>query len=130
MTTIRTLLVDDAILVRKALCQILKNTEFEVVGEAGDGRDALEKCRALNPDLVLMDIMLPGMDGITAVRHIAEEHPHTRVVICTALSQDRVIMEALSAGAAHFISKPFLPDQVLRTLRFLFPICPQDGEKH
>lgn len=128
MNRFRTLVVDDAVFVRRAIAQILHPSEFEVVGEATNGREAVQEYRRLQPDVVLMDIMMPEMDGIEAVRQIKQEHPDARIVMCSALGQERVIIEALSAGALDFIVKPFLPDKVLATLRHVMRLSQKSGE--
>lgn len=119
VTKFRTLIVDDTLFIRRLLSQILKQTEFEVVGEAADGAEAIAKYHELAPDFVLMDIMMPGLDGINAVRQIKQAYPGARIVMCSALGQEHLVMEALNAGALDFIVKPFAPENVLRTLRNL-----------
>ncbi len=117
MNKVRTLIVDDTLFVRMMLKQILVKSEFDVVGEAGDGAEAVAKYEALRPDLVLMDIIMPSMSGLDAVRTIMIRYPAARIVMCSALGQESVIAEAVSAGARDYITKPFVPDQVLRALR-------------
>jgi two-component system, chemotaxis family, chemotaxis protein CheY len=119
MTTYRTLVVDDTELIRRMLMQILRNSEFEVVGAAVDGSEAVELYGQLSPDLVLMDIMMPGIGGIEAVRKILEQDAAARIVMCSAFGEDAIVAEALEAGALDFIAKPFIADQVLTTLRAL-----------
>ncbi|MGQ9518115.1 MAG: response regulator [Anaerolineae bacterium] len=117
MNRFRNLVVDDAVFIRRALAQILQASEFEIVGEAANGKEAVQEYRRLLPDVVLMDIMMPEMNGIEAVRQIKQEHPRAKIVMCSAFGQEKVIIEALSAGALDFIVKPFLPEKVLATLR-------------
>lgn len=117
MNKVRTLIVDDTLFVRMMLKQILVKSEFDVIGEAGDGAEAVAKYEALRPDLVLMDIIMPSMSGLDAVRTIMIRYPAARIVMCSALGQESVIAEAVSAGARDYITKPFVPDQVLRALR-------------
>ena len=119
MTTVRTLVVDDTLFIRQMLKQILSHTEFEVVGEAANGEQAVSKYDELAPDLVIMDIIMPGVSGLDAVKQIMEKHPEARIVMCSALGHEHVVVEALSAGARDFIVKPFVPAQVLQTLRTL-----------
>ncbi len=127
MNRFRTLIVDDAVFIRRAIAQILQSSEFEVVGEATNGIEAVQEFRRLLPDVVLMDIMMPGMNGIDAVRQIKQEHPDARIVMCSALGQEKVIIEALSAGALDFIIKPFLPEKVLATLRHVMKLSRPAG---
>jgi two-component system, chemotaxis family, chemotaxis protein CheY len=117
MATIRTLIVDDTMFIRMVLKQVLLKTEFQVVGEAGDGNEAVTKYEELQPDLVVMDIIMPSMSGLDAVRQIMCKYPEADIVMCSALGQDSVIKQALAAGARDYIVKPFVPDQVLGTLR-------------
>lgn len=128
MNRFRTLVVDDAVFIRRALAQILQASEFEVVGEAANGKEAVQEYRRLLPDVVLMDIMMPEMNGIEAVRQIRQEHPDARIIMCSALGQEKVIIEALSAGALDFIVKPFLPEKILATLRHVVRLSKQAGE--
>jgi len=117
MTTHRTLIVDDTALIRRMLAQILSGTEFEVVGVAADGREAVEKFSELSPDFVLMDVMMPGVSGIEAVRQIIAHDPIAQIVMCSAYGEESVVNEALNAGAIDFIQKPFIANDVLETLR-------------
>lgn len=117
MKRIQVLLVDDHALFRKGLAGLLKNEEaFEVVGEAGDGVEALEKARQLKPDIILMDISMPQMDGIEATRKIREVLPSTKVVILTILEEDERLFDAIKAGANGYVLKKVQPDYLLETL--------------
>ncbi len=109
---IRVLIVDDALLIRQMLRTILARGNYEVIGEAADGGEAVTRYDQLRPDVVLLDIMMPEVDGVTALRQIIANHPDARVVMCSALDQKAVITEALQAGARDFIIKPFTPDKV------------------
>jgi len=119
MNTVRTLVVDDALFIRQMLKQIFSRTEFQVVGEAGSAEEAVVKYDTLAPEMVIMDIMMPGTSGIDAVKLILGKDPAARIVMCSALGQETTVEEALAAGARDFIIKPFMPDQVLQTLRAL-----------
>ncbi|GAB4528413.1 MAG: response regulator transcription factor [Anaerolineales bacterium] len=106
MNRYRLLLVDDHTLFREGLAGILNGQpDMEVVGEASDGLEALVKARSLRPDLILMDVQMPGMDGIEAVRHIHKEIPETTVVMLTVRDDDEQLFTALKAGAAGYILK-------------------------
>ena len=112
MTT-RVLIVDDAIFMRTMLRNIFVESGFEVIGEAGNGNDAVEKYRALMPDLTTLDIVMPEKNGIEALKAIIAFDPGARVVMCSALGQESLIIEALEAGARDFIVKPFKPAKVV-----------------
>lgn len=109
----RILIVDDALFMRNMLRNIFSESGFDVVGEAQNGNEAVEKFRELQPDLVTMDIVMPEKNGIEALKEIMSEHKQARIVICSALGQESLIMEALEAGARDFIVKPFKPPKVV-----------------
>lgn len=109
------LICDDAKFARAMLGQILVAGGFTVIGEAGDGNEAVEKTRALKPDLVTMDIVMPHKSGIEAVREILAESPATRIMMCTAMGQEKLFGEALKAGAKACLVKPWSPAKVLQT---------------
>jgi DNA-binding NarL/FixJ family response regulator len=111
---IRVLLVDDDDLMRAGLRSVLSSDEtIAVVGEAGDGRAAIREIRRLRPDLVLMDIRMPGMDGIAATREVLAASPELRVVVLTTFEQDDYIFDALSAGASGFLLKRTTPEELI-----------------
>ena len=112
----RVLIADDASFMRQMIRDIIEPEGFEVVGEASDGLEVVEKYKKLRPDVVMMDIVMPKRSGIDAVRAIKAEDAGARVVMCSALGQDALVSEALQAGARDFIVKPFKPDAVLATL--------------
>jgi two-component system chemotaxis response regulator CheY len=111
--TARVLIVDDALFMRTMLRNIFVESGFEVVGEAGNGNEAVERFRALGPDLTTMDIVMPEKSGIEALKQIIALDPRARVVMCSALGQESLIIEALEAGARDFIVKPFKPAKVV-----------------
>ena len=111
------LVVDDAAFMRMMLKDILTKSGYEVVGEAGDGAQALEKYRSLKPDLVLMDITMPNVGGIEALQNIKEEFPEASVIMCSAMGQQSMVIEAIQAGAKDFVVKPFQADRVLESIR-------------
>jgi len=114
----RTVLIcDDAIFMRTVLGDILREAGFDVVGEAETGREAVAKYRELQPDLVTMDIVMPDMGGIDAVREIIKEHPKARIIMCSAMGQQALVVEAIQAGARDFIVKPFQPARVLEAVQ-------------
>lgn len=112
----RVLIIDDAMFMRHTLRVILEKNEYEVVGEAGDGPTGILKFKELSPDIVTMDITMPEMDGITAIREIKKVDPEAKIVVISAMGQQTSIMEAIAAGAQRFIVKPFKDDIVLKTL--------------
>ena len=108
----RILVVDDAMFMRVMVSQIIETLGHEIVGEAKNGREALEKYQELTPDLVIMDITMPEVDGIEGVRLIRKEYPDARIIICSAMGQQEMVVKAIQAGAKDFIVKPFQPDRV------------------
>ncbi len=114
----RTVLIcDDAIFMRSMIADILKQAGFEVVGEAETGAQAVERYRELKPDLVTMDIVMPDMGGIDAVRNIVSEDPEARILMCSAMGQQALVIEAIQAGARDFVVKPFQPSRVLEAVQ-------------
>ena len=113
---VRVLVVDDAAFMRMMVKDILTKNGYEVVGEAENGMKALEKYQELKPDLVTMDITMPEMDGIAAVKEIKAADPNAKVVMVSAMGQQAMVIEAIRSGAADFIVKPFQPDRVLEAL--------------
>lgn len=116
MTTV--LLVDDQALLRMGFRLVLESEpDLEVLGEASDGQVALEQVAALQPDVVLMDIRMPGMDGIEATRRLAVEHPSVRVLVLTTFDVDELAFAALRAGASGFLLKNARPDELVEAIR-------------
>lgn len=114
----RTVLVcDDAIFMRTMLGDILRQAGFEVVGEAETGEQAVERYRELKPDLVTMDIVMPDMGGIDAVREIVKTDPDAKILMCSAMGQQALVIEAIQAGARDFVVKPFQPSRVLEAVQ-------------
>ncbi len=113
------LIVDDMPFMRAALKNILSDYGYEVGGEAANGQEAVEQYRALRPALALIDITMPVMDGITATRAILAGDPEARIILCATMGQKNRLVEALHAGAADFLIKPFRPDRVLDSVRKL-----------
>ena len=114
---VRVLLVDDDDLMRAGLRSVLSSDEtIEVVGEAGDGRGVVKLIRELRPELVLMDIRMPGLDGISATREVLAAEPEVKVVILTTFEEDDYIFEALSAGASGFLLKRTKPEELIAAI--------------
>lgn len=114
---IKVLVVDDAAFMRMMIKDILSKNGYEIVGEAENGAKALEKFQELNPDLTTMDITMPEMDGITAVKEIKKINPSAKVIMCSAMGQQAMVIEAIQSGARDFIVKPFQADRVLEAVR-------------
>nr|WP_312524244.1 response regulator [Anaerospora sp.] len=110
------LICDDSAFMRMMLRRVLEENGHEVVGEAGDGEQAVQLYNEYSPDLVTMDITMPKMDGIEAVRNIHSNNSSARIVMVTAIGQQSIITAAIEAGAADFIVKPFDPVQVIATI--------------
>jgi two-component system chemotaxis response regulator CheY len=111
------LVCDDAIFMRTMISDILSQAGFEIVGEAESGVQAVEKYRALKPDLVTMDIVMPDMGGIEAVREICKNDPEAKILMCSAMGQQALVVEAIQAGAKDFVVKPFQPSRVLEAVQ-------------
>ncbi len=111
------LIVDDLAFIKFVLRDILEKSGFRVVAEASNGEEAIRHYQEKRPDAVLMDITMPGMDGLTALKRIREIDPGARVIICSALGQQKLIMQAIQLGARDFIVKPFQPQRVVAALK-------------
>jgi len=110
------LIVDDAAFMRMMIKEILTKNGFEVVGEAGDGVEAVEKYNELKPDLVTMDITMPEMDGIMALKEIKKKDANAKIIMCSAMGQQAMVIDAIQAGAKDFIVKPFQADRVIEAI--------------
>ena len=113
----RVLIVDDAAFMRMMIKDILTKNGYEVAGEAENGKIASEKYKELAPDLTLMDITMPEMDGIQALKKIKEGDPGAMVIMCSAMGQQAMVIESIQSGAKDFIVKPFQADRVLEAVK-------------
>jgi len=113
----RILIVDDAAFMRMMLRDILTKNGYEVAAEAENGAQAVEKYKEVKPDLVTMDITMPEMDGITAVKEIKKVDPKAKIVMVSAMGQQAMVIEAIQAGALDFVVKPFQPDRVIEAVK-------------
>lgn len=113
----KVLIVDDAAFMRMMLKDILTKNGYEVVGEAENGAKAVEKYKEVTPDLVTIDITMPEMDGISALKNIRSIDSNAKVVMCSAMGQQAMVIEAIQAGARDFIVKPFQADRVLEAVK-------------
>ena len=111
------LISDDAAFMRMMTKDILTKNGYNVVGEAENGARAVEKYNELKPDLVLMDITMPEMDGIQALKKIKENDPSALVIMCSAMGQQAMVIESIQAGAKDFIVKPFQADRVIEAVK-------------
>lgn len=111
------LLVDDAAFMRMMIKDILIKNGYDVVGEAENGAKAIEKYKELKPALVVMDITMPEVDGIQAVKEIKKIDPNATVIMCSAMGQQSMVIEAIQSGAKDFIVKPFQADRVLEAVK-------------
>jgi two-component system, chemotaxis family, chemotaxis protein CheY len=112
----RILIVDDAKFMRITLSNILTKADHEIIGEGENGREAVNLYRELHPDLVTMDITMPVMSGLDAVKEIKSEFPDAKVIMCSAMGQQKMVVEAIEAGAKDFIVKPFDENRVVEAI--------------
>ena len=111
------LIVDDAQFMRMMVKDILTKGGYKVAGEAGNGKEAISKYQELQPDLVTLDITMPEMDGLAALKGIKEVDSGAKVIMCSAMGQQAMVVEAIQLGAKDFIVKPFQADRVLEAVR-------------
>lgn len=111
------LIVDDAAFMRMMIKDVLTKNGFDVTGEAENGINAIEKYKELQPELTIMDITMPEMDGIQAVKEIKKLNPDAKIIMCSAMGQQAMVIEAIQAGAKDFIVKPFQADRVVEAVR-------------
>lgn len=112
----RILLADDLSFMRMVQKEILEDKGYTIIGEASDGLEAVSKYKTLKPDLIVMDITMPNMNGLEAMRHIFDFDKKARIVMCSALGQQQLIVEAIKAGVKDFIVKPFKPERILTSI--------------
>ncbi|MCI5613005.1 MAG: response regulator [Agathobacter sp.] len=110
------LVVDDAAFMRMMLKDILTKGGYDVVGEAADGNEAVAKYNELKPDLVTLDITMPNKDGLQALKEIRANDPNATCIMCSAMGQQAMVIDAIQAGAKDFVVKPFQPDRVLESI--------------
>lgn len=111
------MIVDDLTFIKLLLKDLIEKAGFRVVGEASDGEEAIDMYQVKKPDLVLLDITMPKMDGITALKKILALDPGAKIIMCSALGQQRLIVQAIQLGAKDFIVKPFRPDRVISSIK-------------
>lgn len=113
----KVLIVDDLVFMRTAIRDILEKNGYTVVGEASNGREGVKLYLEKRPDAVLLDITMPVMDGIQALRHIRHRDPKAKVIMCSAMGQQEYIIKAIQLGAKDFIIKPFVPERITGSLK-------------
>jgi two-component system chemotaxis response regulator CheY len=111
------LIVDDALYVKEMIRSMLESRGHEIAGVASNGFEAIEKYKALKPDVVLMDILMPGMDGLSAIKKIMEQDQKAKIIVVTALVKDALRKEAMKSGAIDFITKPFEVERLLGAIK-------------
>jgi two-component system, chemotaxis family, chemotaxis protein CheY len=116
---VRYLIVDDSVFARKSLARLIESFGGQVAGEASDGLSAIAEYARTQPDLVLMDITMPQMEGIEAVEKIVQEHPGARIVMVSSVGYQDNILAALQKGARHFVQKPVKPDALYEIIRYV-----------
>ena len=116
MSDKKILLVDDAAFMRMMIKDILVENGFSVCGEGKDGLEAIDLYKSLKPDLVIMDITMPNLDGLAALKEIKKEFPEAKIVMCSAMGQESFVIDAIKSGAADFIVKPFQADRIISTV--------------
>jgi NarL family two-component system response regulator LiaR len=116
--TIRVLIADDHAVVRRGLCELINSEPgMEVVGEAADGLEAVQKSQTLQPDVILIDLVMPHKDGLEAITEIKKENPEARILILTSFAEDEKVFPAIKAGALGYLLKDTLPEDLLRAIR-------------
>ncbi len=110
------MIVDDAIFMRTVLKKMLTEEGYEVIAEAGTGKEAISKAKEFKPDIITLDITMPEMDGVTAIAGILEVSPESKIIMCSAMGQQPMVVDAIKEGAKDFIVKPFQKARVLQAI--------------
>ena len=110
------LIVDDAVFMRTVLRKMLEEANYEIVGEASNGVEAISRAKELKPDIITLDITMPEMDGVTALPKILEVSPSSKVIMCSAMGQQPMVVDAIKNGAKDFIVKPFQKARVVQAI--------------
>lgn len=113
---IKVLVVDDAPFIREVVNQILTSAGMTIVGEATDGDDAISLASELQPDIILMDLVMPTKSGIEATKEIIKNNPQQKIIACSTLDQETLVMRAIDAGCIHYITKPFKKENLLKVI--------------
>lgn len=112
----KVIVVDDSEFIRESLKRILSDNGCEVVGEVIEGEELLNMLKKIKTDLIILDINMPGMDGMTALKNVVKSYPDIKVIMCSAVTDKEVIDRAISLGASAYITKPFLPDKIITNI--------------
>lgn len=112
----KVIVVDDVKFVRDSLKKILSENGCEIIGEAAEGKELLDILKKKKADLIILDIKMPGMDGMTALGHVKKDYSNTKVIMCSAVTDKSIIDSAITLGASHYITKPFLPDAIIASI--------------
>jgi two-component system chemotaxis response regulator CheY len=112
----KVIVVDDVEFVRDSLKKVLSENGCEVIGEAKEGKELLNMLKVKKADLIFLDIKMPGMDGIEALEYVIKDYPNIRVIMCSAVTDKSVIDSAIALGASGYITKPFLPDAIIKNI--------------
>jgi len=112
----KVLIVDDAVFMRTVLRKMLEEEKYEIVGEASTGEEAIKKAEELQPDVITLGITMPKMDGVTALPEILKKSPNSKVIMCSAMGQQPMVVEAIKNGAKDFIVKPFQKARVIQSI--------------
>ena len=115
-TAIRVMAVDDSPITRKMIKKALEPEGFEIIGEAGNGKDAVELYHKIKPDIITMDVTMPIMDGLKAAQVIKEQNPAQKIVMLSAMSDQDIVAEARGWGIVHFCAKPFKPEEIVEKI--------------
>lgn len=110
------LIVDDTTFMRMTIRKILEKNNIEVLGEAVNGEDSIAKYKALSPSIVTMDITMPELDGIKAIKEIMKIDPEAKIIVCSAMGQESMVMDAIVAGAKSFVVKPFKEERLIEEI--------------
>lgn len=119
---LRVLIVDDSLIVRRNMQKFLTNLNIKVVGEAKNGVEAVEKCCTLKPNLITMDITMPDMDGITALKLIKEFDKDVKIIMSTSHGQEKMVLDSIKVGAKGYMLKPITEDKLVTTISKIFPL--------
>lgn len=112
----KVLICDDSTFMRQIITTVLNQSDCEIVGEARNGLECIEKYKELTPDLILMDVTMPEMDGLSALKELKKINKNVKVIICSSMGQEPIVKEAIQNGAADFIVKPFQKERILEVI--------------
>lgn len=115
----KVIIVDDVQFIRDSLKKILLENECEIIGEASEGKELLDILKKKKEDLIILDIKMPGRDGMTALEHVKKDYPDIKIIMCSAVTDKAIIDSAIALGVTGFITKPFLPDAVISSINII-----------